>query len=188
MNEEEKTEESNEEEQPQPEDSNQEAPEQEESSESKEDLSNKDSKDNYWKQRALNAEQTIEQAKRRRKEEEQTSSQEETTSQSDLLEQKVDLRMEGYSKDEISEIEAYANAKKLSLTEAKDSPFVQKAIEGLREEKKVEESTPSPSSRSVTVENKTFADMSEAERKKNFTQVAQQAIQKSRGRGNSSNA
>lgn len=63
------------------------------------------------------------------------------------IDAKVDLRLAGHSQEEIAEIEAYAKGKGLSLTEAAQSPFVKKAVDGIRAEKKSTENTPAPSSK-----------------------------------------
>jgi len=59
------------------------------------------------------------------------------------IEEKVDLRLSGYSKEEIDEIAAFAKAKGIgSLTEAAKLPIVQHAINGLRADAKAKEATP----------------------------------------------
>lgn len=63
------------------------------------------------------------------------------------IEEKVSLRMQGYDAEHLEEIERYAKGAGISLTEASKSPFIQKAIDGLRAEKKTEESTPAPSNK-----------------------------------------
>lgn len=60
------------------------------------------------------------------------------------IEEKVDLRVAGHSPEEIAEIEAYAKGKGISLSEAAKSPFIVKAVDAFRSEKKSIESTPSP--------------------------------------------
>ena len=63
------------------------------------------------------------------------------------IEERVSLRLAGYNPDELVEIESYAKGKGISLSEAAKSPFIQKAVDGLRSEKRSTESTPSPSSK-----------------------------------------
>lgn len=65
----------------------------------------------------------------------------------DEVDQKVELRMAGYSRDEIADIDAIAKAKKISLEEAAKLPLVSKGIEALRAEKRSTEATPTPSNR-----------------------------------------
>jgi len=60
------------------------------------------------------------------------------------IEEKVDLRVAGHSSEEIAEIEAYAKGKGISLSEAAKSPFIMKAVEAIRSEKKSTDSTPAP--------------------------------------------
>ena len=61
------------------------------------------------------------------------------------IEEKVSLRMQGYEAEHLEEIERYAKGAGISLAEAAKSPFIQKAVDALRAEKKTEESTPAPS-------------------------------------------
>lgn len=89
------------------------------------------------------------------------------------VEERAELRFQGYSRDEISEIVAYAKMHNLSLSEAKEKPFVKKAIEGLRAEAKADETTPAPSNRAFTVKGKTWKDMTREERKSNFERFSQ---------------
>ncbi len=72
----------------------------------------------------------------------------------DEINQKVELRLEGYDNGEIEDIFAFAKAKNLSVKEAKEHPFVKKAIEGLQQEKKARASTPQPSGRNIVVGGK----------------------------------
>jgi hypothetical protein len=60
------------------------------------------------------------------------------------IEEKVDLRVAGHSSEEIAEIEAYAKGRGISLSEAAKSPFIAKAVEAFRAEKKSTDSTPAP--------------------------------------------
>lgn len=78
----------------------------------------------------------------------------------DEIDQKVELRLRGYSQDEISEIHAYATAKKINLLEAVEAPFVKGAIKSIREEQKSRDNTPEPSSRShIVYQGKTFREV-----------------------------
>lgn len=89
------------------------------------------------------------------------------------IEEKVELRMEGYTTQEIAEMEKYAAGAKLSLREAKDNDFVKSAITKLRADKKADETIPEPSSRSVTIEGKTWDTMSQQERASNYQTMVQ---------------
>lgn len=77
----------------------------------------------------------------------------------DIVEQKVELRMEGYSTEEVDDILAYARAKNISVTEAKKAPLIQKGIEAIRQERKSADETPEPSHRSPVYKGKTFAEV-----------------------------
>lgn len=63
------------------------------------------------------------------------------------IEERVDLRMKGYSPEHIQEIERYAKGAGISLTEAEKSPFIQNAVEALRAKENTVENTPAPSSK-----------------------------------------
>lgn len=70
-------------------------------------------------------------------------------------EQKVELRMSGYSVDEIREIDAIARGKNIPLSEAEKSPFVQAAIKQIRAENKSKEAVLEPGNSNVMVGEKT---------------------------------
>ena len=84
------------------------------------------------------------------------------------IDEKVDLRLAGFDSEHIEEIERYAKGAGLSLAEAAKSPFIVKAVEGLRAEKKSTDSTPAPSSKIRTFNGKpveeVFKSGSEAEK------------------------
>ncbi len=63
------------------------------------------------------------------------------------IEERVNLRLQGYDAEHIVEIERYAKGANISLSEAAQSPFVKKATDALMAEKKSLESTPASSSR-----------------------------------------
>ncbi len=68
--------------------------------------------------------------------------------------EKVDLRLAGYTPEMIEEIEAYAKGRNISLSEAAKAPFIQKAVDGLRAEKKGEDNTPAPSNKGPVINGK----------------------------------
>lgn len=88
------------------------------------------------------------------------------------IEERVNLRMSGYDPEHIERIEKYAKGAGLSLSEAAKDPFVAKAIEGLRAEKKSLDTTPAPSNRTVLFNgkpvNEVFKTGSEAEKQAAF--------------------
>lgn len=86
-----------------------------------------------------------------------------TNARIDEIDAKVELRMDGYSREEISFIERN-RAEGKSLAETAEDSFVKKAIDGIREDKKVEDGTPAPSSTSQRVDTKTLEKMSPAEK------------------------
>lgn len=69
-------------------------------------------------------------------------------------EQRVELRMMGYSVDEIREIEAVAKGKNIQLLEAEKSPFVKSAITQIRAEMKSKEAVLEPGNSNVMVGDK----------------------------------
>ncbi len=97
-----------------------------------------------------------------------------------VLEEKFELRHQGYSREEIAFIKANTPQDK-SMTEAAELPFVKAAIEGIRGQKKAEEATPNPSPRTLYAGDKTFRDMSPAEREKNFSGEAWRQGRKAKG-------
>lgn len=86
------------------------------------------------------------------------------------IEEVVDLRISGLSKDEISYMKSFAKGSGKSLSEVSKDPFVLAGIEGMRTRSKSDEATPPPSSRtsSVSSTKKAWADMSAEDRKANF--------------------
>lgn len=77
----------------------------------------------------------------------------------DDIEERVELRLRGYSKDEITDISAIAKAKKISLLEASELPLVSKGIQALRTDKKVVEQSPAPSNRIAVYKGKTYKEV-----------------------------
>lgn len=82
----------------------------------------------------------------------------------------VDLRLDGYAEDEIEAIERYAKANKVSLKEAKASPFVQGGIAALRQSKNQEGASPAPSAKPAlpSSSKKPWASMTKEERQAAF--------------------
>lgn len=95
------------------------------------------------------------------------------TSEEDL-EEILNIRMDGHSRDEVEYMKAVAKHQGKKLTEVVNDPFIRAGVEGLRSKNKSQSATPSPSSRpnmSSSSKGKTFAEMSEDERKTNFDKV-----------------
>lgn len=70
---------------------------------------------------------------------------------SDEIESRVDLRLSGFSKDEISHMETYAKGHGKKLAEVSNDPFVLSGIEGLRAKAKAAAATPPPSNSSPSI-------------------------------------
>lgn len=99
------------------------------------------------------------------------------------IDERVNLRMAGFEPEIIEQIEKFARGAGMSLSEAAKQPFVQKAVDGLRSEKKQTETTPPPTSKSRIFNGKSVDDIfktgSEAEK-----QAAWEAIMKPGAKNN----
>lgn len=87
------------------------------------------------------------------------------------IEEIVNLRTDGYSREEVEYMKQVARGAKRPLSEITNDPFVQAGILGLREKSKTNDVTPAPSSRPnpVVVGQKPWSEMTEQERKAGFT-------------------
>ena len=77
----------------------------------------------------------------------------------------------GLSPEETDEVFAYASGAGIKPTEAKDKPFVKAAIDSIRAQRRAEGAVPDPSSDSIRVDGKSFAEMNDTERKQNMSKV-----------------
>lgn len=106
------------------------------------------------------------------------------SSRMDEQEQRVELRMQGYSVEEIREMSAYAKGRGISLPEAEKSGFVKSAILQIRAEQKSKEAVLEPGSSNVMVGSKDaqgiLADPKASPQEK---QAAMEAIRTKRLRG-----
>src|SRR3990167_10312847 len=68
------------------------------------------------------------------------------------IESRVDLRLAGYSRDEISYMETFAKGQGKKLTDVANDPFILSGIEGLRAKAKAAAATPPPSQTSIKVQ------------------------------------
>src|SRR3990167_1642234 len=71
----------------------------------------------------------------------------------DEIEARVDLRLSGYSRDEISYMETYAKGQGRKLSDVTNDQFVLSGIEGLRAKAKAAAAVPPPSNASIKVNN-----------------------------------
>lgn len=71
-------------------------------------------------------------------------------------------------KDEVNEVIAYAEGKRISFEEAMKSKVMQAFLNERKTEKRVEAATPGSSSTSFRSNNKTWAEMDDQERSQNF--------------------
>lgn len=63
------------------------------------------------------------------------------------IEEKVNLKLQGYSPELIADIEKYAAGANISLSEAAKSPFIQTAVEAHKAKDRSVDNTPAPSSK-----------------------------------------
>lgn len=87
------------------------------------------------------------------------------------IEDVVDLRQQGFSREETDRIKAFARANGTSLRDAAKDPFVQAGINGLRNSSKSDEATPVPG-RPVTSppsDSKPWSSMTKEERQSSFS-------------------
>lgn len=101
----------------------------------------------------------------------------------------IELKTEGYSKEEIAEIVKYSKGAGVSVEEATNSPFVKTAISAMREQARIAEGTPSPSGRAaaIVINEKPVEALTRDEHKANYQQIRAKAIANRTGnRGNSS--
>lgn len=99
------------------------------------------------------------------------------------LEEFVELRVAGYTKDEIEKMRQIAKGSGRSLAEVEKDPFVQAGITGLRNQKSTDDSTPPPSSKvpPITKKKIDWASMTEEERRKNFSTHRELSLKRKRG-------
>lgn len=72
---------------------------------------------------------------------------------------KVDLRLAGWSQEQIAEAEAYAKGRGITLTEAAQSPFVKNAVEAMKAQSKSIDTTPASSNKTVTFNGKPVSEI-----------------------------
>lgn len=77
----------------------------------------------------------------------------------------------GLSPEETDEVFAYSTGRNIKPAEAKEKPFVKAAIEALRAQRRSESATPSPSSGLPAIDGKSWSEMSNDERKANFSKI-----------------
>jgi len=117
----------------------------------------------YWKSRAERAESKIEKLKGGKSQPSKQTA--EPDGESDAI---LDLRFEGYKKNEIAKIASYAKANGITIEEAAKDEFVIAGIEKMRAANRSEDATPRPSGRvfiTPTGEKKPFSAMTREERK-----------------------
>jgi len=151
------------------------------SQEQSDDLSKKvkelDSQRKHWKDKYKKAQ---EQAKAAFEDEEGPSKQENAeasnlsdTSSNDLSARDIlKLKKDGYSDDEILELDEYSQRFNVPIKEIMEDDIIKAGIEKKREKAKVDQATPAPSKRSgAPVNGKTWSEMNREERVENFEKI-----------------
>lgn len=90
----------------------------------------------------------------------------------------LSLQANGYSQAEILKLREYSRKMNIGLSEIANEPFIKAGIESERSKQKSAEATPPPSSRSITVKGKSWAQMSTEEQSANFTKVRDSLVRK----------
>jgi len=100
----------------------------------------------------------------------------------DEVEQKVELRMSGYSREEIAFAEKLAKGSGMKLSEIINDSYFKKAIEGSRAENKASANTPEPSSRTATFKGRPASEIfTDPKASKEEKQAAFNAVMSKKG-------
>ena len=83
----------------------------------------------------------------------------------------LELKGKGYTEGEILRIDNYARKYGVPYQELLEDELFKAGMEARRKEDRVEQATPASTNRSITINKKSFKDMSEDERRKNFGAV-----------------
>jgi hypothetical protein len=75
------------------------------------------------------------------------------------IDEKVDLRLAGYTPEMIAEIDAYAKGRGISISEAAKSPFIKEAVDSLQAKAKVAENIPAPSNKGPVIGGKSASEI-----------------------------
>jgi len=92
----------------------------------------------------------------------------------DQLETILNLQSQGYSNAEILSLRKYSKTMGKTVAEIAEDSLIKAGLEAERTKTKVEQATPSPSSRTFQVQGKTWNEMNEGERKANFENMRSQ--------------
>jgi len=87
---------------------------------------------------------------------------------------------ENLTKDDVDMIASIARAKNLSLEETYKLDFIQAGLSSLKEKRRREEATPSPSSGSPILPKKDIGDLSDKEIKENFLELVERILRTSK--------
>lgn len=96
------------------------------------------------------------------------------------FEEKVELRIRGYSPEEIAFIESYAKGSGKSLLSVAEDEYVKAAIDVMRQKKQAESKIPPSSNVQSVPQRKSWEQMSREERKAKFSQYIEELTRKGR--------
>jgi len=94
------------------------------------------------------------------------------------VEEKVELRLRGYSPNQIALVKRLAGDQPL-LT-AIDDPTIQAALAGVKAKEQADNAVPEPTSRAPLYGEKTFSDKNEVEKKGSYSQTIEAGIKRAR--------
>jgi hypothetical protein len=104
-----------------------------------------------------------------------------TPPKEDELTSVLQLQAQGYTQAEILKLRDYSKLMNKPISEVAEDGLIKAGLEAERAKTRVENQTPAPSNRSVSIEGKTWKDMNEEERKSNFGKLTERL---SRGKSN----
>jgi|GEM_PF-5627880 len=96
----------------------------------------------------------------------------------DDIETVLDLRSQGFSDGEVLKLRHYSKKMNTPISEIVNDPFIRAGIESEREKSKIQIATPKPSNRAISVGGKSWSEMSDKERRENFSKMSSQYFKK----------
>lgn len=96
--------------------------------------------------------------------------------QGDDIETVLKLRAEGKTDAEILQLRKYAKRMNTTIDEVAADPFIKAGLDAERAKASVVQGTPSPSNRTPKIDNKSWGELSAAERDKSISKAFEQAM------------
>ena len=96
------------------------------------------------------------------------------------LSEALRLRSAGYSDQEVLTLGNYADRLGVSIDEVANDPFIKAGIEAERAKVKSSEATPPPSGAAITIAEKPLTQLTDAEIKANYAEIARKAVDQGR--------